>query len=255
MRSSAEAPTGMRSGGEAWTCKRGPHPDDARMEAWLGDLTPDLRVGHDPGRSVTVSAGDVPLLTYTYRPSPTLSMVRTLADEPVPGVTWSPPHIDEHPRLHPAGDHTLSELSATGTTATAAHRLVWTGHDGAPVLDEWRAITAALTGDDSWVLMFENTLTNVSGAPLTFGAAGAMSGGLRWRGALSYTGDGPWEVAAEVPAPATVVLVDDDANPHHPPLRSPGGHTIAFRHAAVITAGPRDTGTLAALGRTALSAP
>lgn len=211
----------------------------------------DLRVGHRPGRSVTVSAGEVPLFTYRYRPSPALHRIRTLADDAVPGVVWSPPHIDEHPRLHPAGDDTLDELTTTGVAATAAHRLTWRGRDGVPVLDEWRALTAALTGDDSWVLLLENTLTNVSGAPLTFGALG---GGLRWRGALSYTGDGLSEVRVEKSPPATVVLVGDDANPPHPPLRSPGdGHTIAFRHAAVIAPGAPDTAALADLAWSVLS--
>ncbi|BBH68184.1 hypothetical protein ACTI_48690 [Actinoplanes sp. OR16] len=185
-----------------------------------------------------------------------MQAIRTLADDALPPAAWTPPHIDEHPRLRPTSDDSLSELSTTGVTATAAHRLIWTGHDGAPVLDEWRALTAQLTGDDSWVLLFENTLTNVSGAPLTYGSAGTTSGGLRWRGTLSFTGDGPSEVRPVQSPPARVVLVADDANPPHPPVHSPGnGHTIAFRHAAAIAAGPRDTEALATLARTALTDP
>ncbi|MEU4690278.1 DUF6807 family protein [Actinoplanes sp. NPDC023714] len=202
---------------------------------------------------MSVSAGDISLFSYVYGPEPALRTVRTLGDDTVPGVAWTPPHIDEHPRLRPAGDASLTELSTTGVTATAAHRLIWTGHNGVPVLDEWRALTAQLTGDDSWVLLFENTLTNISGAPLTFAAVG---GGLRWRGALSFTGDGPSEVRAEHNPPARVVLVGDEYNPPHPPLRSKGnGHTIAFRHAAAIAAGPHDTAALAALARNALTDP
>jgi hypothetical protein len=247
MRSAAETPTGMRSAGEAWTCPRPDRP--------LPDAAPTyLRIGHQPGHTVSVLAGDTALFTYEYRPEPALRLVRTLTGEPVPGVAWTPPHIDEHPRLRPSGDDTLAELTTTGVTATAAHRLIWNGHDGTPVLDEWRALTAQLTGDDSWVLLFENTLTNVSGTPLTFGAAGAASGGLRWRGALSFTGDGPSEVRTKHLGPARVVLVGDDANPDHPPLCSRGrGQVIAFRHAAAIAAGPHDTATLADLARTALS--
>ncbi|MBB2940368.1 hypothetical protein FB565_000072 [Actinoplanes lutulentus] len=215
--------------------------------------TADLRVDHIPGRSVTVIAGDVTLLTYTYTSAPALHPIRTLAGDQLPAVSWLPPHVDEHPRLRPASDDMLSELTDTGVTAAAAHRLIWTGHDGAPVLSEWRSLTAHLTGDDSWVLLFENTLTNVSGTALTFGAAGAASGGLRWRGALSFTGDGPSEVRPDQHHPARVILIDDDANPHHPPLTCMDGATVAFRHAAVIASDIHDTGALADLGRTTLA--
>jgi hypothetical protein len=261
MRSAAESATGMRSAGEAWTCPR-PGParaaDPTSTVPWSpGEPAPtDLRVGHEPGRAVTVLAGDVALFTYEYCPEPALRLIRTLTGEPVPGVAWSPPRVDEHPRLRPSGDDALAELTTTGVTATAAHRLIWSGHDGTPVLDEWRALTAQLTGDDSWVLIFENTLTNISGAPLTFGAAGAASGGLRWRGALSFAGDGPSEVRPRQTTPARVVLIGDDANPNHPPLYSRAhGHVIAFRHAAAIAAGPRDTAALADLAQNALTEP
>ncbi|WP_229068269.1 DUF6807 family protein [Actinoplanes sp. DH11] len=146
---------------------------------------------------MTVRSGDVTLLTYSYWPGSALHSVHACTGQPVPAPTWTPPTSDEHPLLHPHADESLTELTTTGGAARIAHRLIWTGHDGTPVLDEWRALTTALAGDDSWVLLFENTLTNISGGSLT---SSTGSGGLRWRGALFCTGAGD-SPAAPPPTP------------------------------------------------------
>ena len=74
-----------------------------------------LHVDHALGRSVTVSAGDVSLFTYVYRPDtprlespkPYLHPIRSLAGDEVSlfrphdhvwhkGIAWSLPHVGEH---------------------------------------------------------------------------------------------------------------------------------------------------------------
>ncbi|MEU4423352.1 PmoA family protein [Actinoplanes sp. NPDC024001] len=199
----------------------------------------------------------------------------------------------------------MTELSVTGDGATLRHELDWTSQRGAPVLTERRALTAALAGDTAWTLMFETEMTNVSGGALAFGSPttkgreNAGYGGLFWRGPRSFTGgvvQSPDGTGADdlrgkraewfafrgrhdgTDTASTVVIVDDTANPHHPPqwftrseefaclnpapffseeLDLPDGQSLAFRYAVVIASGDHGefgTRTLAERGRDVLSA-
>ncbi|MEO3927765.1 PmoA family protein [Micromonosporaceae bacterium B7E4] len=204
-----------------------------------------------------------------------------------------------------SADHReLTELSTSDDVARIAHRLDWTSQAGAPVVDEHRALTATLVDDTCWVLTFETAMTNVSGAalhigsPTSKGRENAGYGGLFWRGPRSFTGgtvqaptgtgsgDDLRGVRAEWFAfrgrhdvtgrQSTIVMVDDTANPQHPPqwfVRSaefaclcpapffseefalPDRDTVRFRYAVVVVdADHGDDGTarLAELGRAVL---
>ncbi|MCA2221787.1 PmoA family protein [Nonomuraea aurantiaca] len=281
-----------------------------------------LQVCHTLDRSIAVTAGDVELFTYTYRPDtptlespkPYLHPIRTLAGEVVSlfrphdhvwhkGIAWSLPHVGEHnfwggpTYVHgsfyvqldnngSAVHQELTTLSAEGERAEIGHRLGWRSQAGQPVIDERRTLTAQVLDDATWVLVFETAMTNVSGAaldigsPTTKGRENAGYGGLFWRGPRSFTqgivqsptgagtgddlrgtraewfgfrgrhdGSGGW---------STIVMVDDAANPQHPPqwfvrseefaclcpapffseeLRVADGETVGFRYAVVVAAG------------------
>jgi hypothetical protein len=300
-----------------------------------------MHVDHALDRSVTVSAGEVPLFTYVYRPDtvrlespkPYLHPIRTLAGDVVSlfrphdhvwhkGIAWSLPNVGEHnfwggpTYVHgsfyvqlanngSAVHRSMTTLSAEGGTATLAHRLDWISQQGAQVIDERRALTATVIDAESWVLVFETAMTNVSGAtlaigsPTTKGRENAGYGGLFWRGPRSFT-DGIVQSATGIGADdlrgqrakwfafrgrhdetgtsSTILMVDDAANPNHPPqwftrseqfaclnpapffsdeLDVADGRTVTFRYAVVVTAGDRgDDGTaaLAEHGRAALTA-
>jgi hypothetical protein len=165
-----------------------------------------LQVDHALGRSVTVSAGDVGLFTYVYRPDtprlespkPYLHPIRTLAGDVVSlfrphdhvwhkGIAWSLPHVGEHnfwggPTYVPgrfyvqlenngsAVHASMTALESDGGSAGLAHRLDWISQRGEPVIAEERSLTAALVDAETWVLVFGTRMTNVSGAPLAFGS-------------------------------------------------------------------------------------
>jgi hypothetical protein len=303
-------------------------------------MTPAVSVHHALDRSVTVSAGGVDLLTYTYRPDtpvlespkPYLHPVRTLAGDVVTlfrphdhvwhkGIAWSLPNVGEHNfwggptylrgRSYVQLDNNgsavhreLTALSGSGDRATVAHRLDWFSQAGRPVIDEHRVLAAVVLDDTSWALVFDTAMTNLSGgtlalgSPTTNGRPNAGYGGLFWRGPRSFTGGivqsplgaggdelrgtraewlgfrgqhdgtGRW---------STIVMVDDAANPRHPPpwfarsaefaclcpapffdeeLHVPDGTTIRFRYAVVLAAGDRADGgmtDLADRGRSALA--
>ncbi|HWS38657.1 MAG TPA: PmoA family protein [Actinoplanes sp.] len=296
----------------------------------------DLRVDHRLDHSITVTAGDVSLATYVYRPDtvqlespkPYLHPLRTLAGDEVSlfrphdhvwhkGIAWSLPYVGEHnfwggptyvhgssyvqkPNNGTAAHRQVTDLDLSGFS----HALDWTAQSGEPVLSEQRALGFTIIDDTSWVLTFETAMTNVSGATLAFGSPttkgreNAGYGGLFWRGPRSFTngliqspdktGDDDLRgTRAEWFAfrgkhdgtgrASTVLIVDDSANPHHPPqwfarteefaclnpapffseeLDLPDGDTVRFRYAVVIAAGDHgDAGTaaLAAHGRAALT--
>lgn len=296
----------------------------------------DLRVDHRLDHSITVTAGDVSIASYVYRPGtvrlespkPYLHPLRTLAGEEVSlfrphdhvwhkGIAWSLPHVGEHnfwggptyvhgsfyvqkPNNGTAAHRTTMNVDRSGF----AHVLDWTAQSGEPVLTEQRRLGFTVADDTSWVLTFDTAMTNVSGATLAFGSPttkgreNAGYGGLFWRGPRSFTGGvlqspaktggddlrgtrGEWfafrgrhDVSG---ASSTVLIVDDTANPHHPPqwfartedfaclnpapffseeLDLPDGQTVRFRYAVVIASGDHgDAGTeaLAAHGRNALA--
>ncbi|GAA2900438.1 PmoA family protein [Streptosporangium fragile] len=302
---------------------------------------PPLQACHVLGRSVTVTAGDVELFTYTYRPDtptpespkPYLHPVRTLAGEVVSlfrphdhvwhkGIAWSLPHVGEHnfwggpTYVHgrsyvqldnngSAVHREMTALSVSDDRAEIAHRLDWISQAGRPVIDEHRALTAVVPDEATWALVFETSMTNVSGAPIdigsptTKGRENAGYGGLFWRGPRAFTGgvvdspDGPGTADElrgkraewfgfrgrhdETGDWSSIVMVDDAANPQHPPqwfvrseefaclcpapffseeVRVEDSATISFRYAVVIAAGDRgEDGVrlLADLGRAALA--
>ncbi|MEW9555071.1 PmoA family protein [Nonomuraea sp. NPDC050783] len=197
----------------------------------------------------------------------------------------------------------LTALSATGDRAELRHTLGWTSQAGAPVIEEKRGLAATLVDDATWALVFETEMTNVSGATLDFGSPttkgreNAGYGGLFWRGPRSFTGGlvqspegaGGDELRGRRAAwfgfrgrhdgtgdHSTIVIVDDAANPRHPPqwfarteqfaclnpapffseeMPLPDGGTIAFRYAVVVADGDRGedgTALLAGHGRDAL---
>ncbi|NCT91252.1 hypothetical protein GXB85_09855 [Cellulomonas sp. APG4] len=178
------------------------------------------------------------------------------------------------------------------------------GSTGPVVVRERRELGATVPADDAWVLTFRTRLTNVSGgaldigSPTTHGRENAGYGGLFWRGPMSFTGGtvlapgragteelrgerAPWMgftgEHAEGRA-STVLFVDDDANPHHPPqwfVRSdpfacvnpapffseevafPDGATLELAYAVVVAdraADPDRAAALADLGGAALAA-
>jgi hypothetical protein len=126
---------------------------------------------------------------------------------------------------------------------TIKHRLHWRTQDGRLLVEEHRALSAALGEDRSWALTIATTLRNVYGEPLHFGSpatkgrTGVGYGGLFWRGPRSFTGGlilskgatggdeqmgvrAPWMAFVgqhdERDRASTVVLVDDAGNAGHP---------------------------------------
>ncbi|BCJ39916.1 hypothetical protein GCM10010168_27750 [Actinoplanes ianthinogenes] len=205
-----------------------------------------MRAALTASRSITVSTGDGPLFVYSYgAPRPGL----TGGSLPTP-ITWLPPLTEPGSATHLA----LTELSATPDAATIAHHLRW------PAVDEWRSLTTVPAGD-AWLLLFENTVTDVTGRPLPLTGPSLLLPGITAPPAARAE----WR-AAHLPA-ATVVVVDDSANLAHPPHWSAGlspapsgallgaHRTAAFRYALVIAPPGRPVAPLAALGRAALAGP
>ncbi|SDL08207.1 Methane oxygenase PmoA [Nonomuraea maritima] len=299
-----------------------------------------LQATHALGRSVAVTAGDVELFTYTYRPDtpvlespkPYLHPVRTLGGATVSlfrphdhvwhkGIAWSLPHVGEHNfwggptyvegeyvQLANNGSAThreMTTLSATPERVEVGHTLDWTAQSGDPVIEESRSLTTTVVDDTTWVLVLETAMTNVSGVALWFGSPttkgreNAGYGGLFWRGPRSFTGGiiqspqgaGGDELRGtraewfgfrgrhdETGEHSTIVMVDDTANPQHPPqwfarteqfaclcpapffseeVELPAGETMRLRYAVVVADGDHgENGTplLASHGRLALAA-
>ena len=196
----------------------------------------------------------------------------------------------------------LTALRADDDRAVIAHDLDWHAQDGRPVICEARALTATVLDDTAWALVFDTAMTNVSddtlhiGSPTTKGRDNAGYGGLFWRGPRSFTGG-----VVRAPAGAggddlrgtraawfafhgrhdgtarwsTIVLVDDAANPQHPPqwfVRSEAfaclcpapffsdelpvrcGETVRFRYPVVVADGDAGAAGLAARGQALLAA-
>lgn len=241
-----------------------------------------LRANHALDHSVTVTAGDVELFTYTYRPDtptvespkPYLHPIRTMTGDLVSlyrphdhvwhkGIAWSLPHVGPHnfwggpTYVHgqsyvqldnngSAVHRELTALSVGGDRFEMAHRLDWASQAGEPVIEEQRALSATVLDGTTWALVFDTTMTNVSGArldigsPTTKGRENAGYGGLFWRGPRSFTGglvQSPTGTGSgndlrgtraqwlafrgkhdATGTASTVVMVDDAGNPRHPPL-------------------------------------
>jgi hypothetical protein len=200
----------------------------------------------------------------------------------------------------------VTAIAVDDAFANFAHDLVWHTQAGNPIINEHRALRVELaTADDAWTLRFDTTLTNVSaasiriGSPTTEGRENAGYGGLFWRGPRSFTGGtvigedgtegedvrgkrGVWAGFSgkhdDVDGESTVVMVDAERNPQHPPhwfVRSEpfaclnpapffseefefaAGATVAFSYAVVVADGRSDHARMARLaeyGRSALAA-
>ena len=134
--------------------------------------------------------------------------------------------------------------SVDGSRASFGHDLDWVTQHGNRLFTEHRSLTVSLVERDAWVLIFETTMRNVSGgaiaigSPTTRGRENAGYGGLFWRGPRSFTGGtlvttegrggddlrgwrGEWMAFVGShdgeDGSSVVLMVDDAANPHHPP--------------------------------------
>lgn len=197
------------------------------------------------------------------------------------------------------------ELSLrAGEGAVVAHELRWITESARTLFTERRTLTAQTLSDDAWALTFDTQLTNVSsgaiaiGSPTTRGRENAGYGGLFWRGPRSFTGGTlvapgvagtgddlrgsrhEWMGFAgthdDTGAKSLVLVLDDTANPHHPPqwfarteefaalnpapffseeVTVEAGETVRFRYAVGIAdGGADDAGPLADMLRGALAA-
>lgn len=132
-----------------------------------------------------------------------------------------------------------------GEVVDVRHELAWHTQSGAHLVDEARVITVGLVlHRTAWALVFDTTMTNATtkalqlGSPTTAGRENAGYGGLFWRGPHSFTGgqvlapgrEGGDELRGERAAWmgfcgrhetssrwSTLVFVDDQRNPRHPP--------------------------------------
>jgi hypothetical protein len=197
----------------------------------------------------------------------------------------------------------VTRIALEHAAAEFAHDLVWNTQSCSAIINEHRALRAELAGaDDAWTLRFDTTLTNVSGAPIligsptTEGRENAGYGGLFWRGPRSFTGGtvigedgtegedvrgkrGVWAGFSgkhdDVDGESTVVMVDAERNPQHPPqwfVRSEpfaclnpapffseefefaAGATVTFSYAVVIADGGSDHARMSALAGHGLAA-
>ena len=204
-------------------------------------------------------------------------------------------------------DHeAFTQLSVSAERATIAHDLLWHFEDGGEAVRESRELGVVLgTGEnaDTWTLTFSSTMRNVSGtdlplgSPTTRGRENAGYGGLFWRGPRSFTGGtilapefaggdefrgvhAPWAgftgLSDGLATGSTLVIVDDTANPAHPPqwfarteefaglnpapffseeIPFADGQEITFRYAVVIADGaatPERGAALAQVGTAVL---
>lgn len=136
-------------------------------------------------------------------------------------------------------------LAREAGVVVLSHELDWTTQAGERIIAERRRLTVRVADERSWVLTFASAMTNVSaadiaiGSPTTKGRENAGYGGLFWRGPRAFTGgtlvapgvSGSGDDVRgsrhewmgfvgrhdDVDATSIVLMVDDAANPHHPP--------------------------------------
>lgn len=129
--------------------------------------------------------------------------------------------------------------------AVISHTLRWVTEAGVEVFAERRTLRARILTDAAWALTFETLLTNAMGAPVAIGSPttrgreNAGYGGLFWRGPRSFTEGklvAPGVVGTgddvrgrrfewmgftgrhdETGGASLVLMLDDAANPRHPP--------------------------------------
>lgn len=235
----------------------------------------------DDGQAVEVTVDGVAILKYTYvatdeqneSPRPFFHPLRTRSGNAVTayrphdhtwhkGIAWSLPHLGPDnfwggPSYRRGKDYqwlpnngamrhqSVRGEGADGGAFTFAHNLQWITQQGALVVEEERSFQAVPGEDpDSWTLIFETAMTNVSGAkihigsPTTEGRENAGYGGLFWRGPRDFTGGtilgpggatgeelrgkrAPWLVFVgqhdETCRFSTIVMVDDPSTGHPQP--------------------------------------
>lgn len=178
------------------------------------------------------------------------------------GLAWSLPHFgpdnfwggpsyrrDKDYQWLPNNGHMhhqeVLDCGVAGDAFVFSHRLAWQTQGGDKVVEETRSFSV-VPGEtaDSWTLIFETSMDNVSGgdimigSPTTAGRENAGYGGLFWRGPRSFTGgsivgpDGasgeslrgsraPWLAFVgrhdETNSVSTILMVDDAGNAQHPP--------------------------------------
>lgn len=134
--------------------------------------------------------------------------------------------------------------SCGGDEVSFAHDVEWVTQAGERLFTERRSLSVALIDGDAWTLTFDTTMRNVTdrdlaiGSPTTRGRENAGYGGLFWRGPRSFTGGalvtsegrggddlrgwrGEWMAFVGshdgIDGSSVVLMLDDAANPHHPP--------------------------------------
>jgi hypothetical protein len=236
---------------------------------------------HDVGRAISVVRDGHELVSYVYRPDdekiesprPYFHPMRTLDGALVTvyrphdhvwhkGLAWSLPFVGEHnfwgggTYVHGQGYVQLDNDGSMDHQRTVAfdvepdvvrfrHQLVWHSWQGDPIVEEDRLVVIAPTSDPTaWGLVFDTTMTNVSGEPQPLGSPtskgreNAGYGGLFWRGPRSFTdgrilapqGSGADELRGqraswmgfcgqhdEEVRSSSIVVVDDQGNLNHPP--------------------------------------
>jgi Methane oxygenase PmoA len=183
----------------------------------------------DDGATLSFSIGQKQLVRYTYRPAdeqyesprPYFHPINTLGGDTVSilrpwdhlwhkGISWALPNVGKHnfwggatytrqtgyANLDNNGAMRHDAFEAVGPSGNgiaATESLTWTSQQGKEVMAETRSFSVQLL-QDAWALLFETTMTNISGArldigsPTTEGRDNAGYGGLFWRGPRSFTG-------------------------------------------------------------------
>lgn len=251
------------------------------MRGLVVSTRPDLNLIHTVGSQVSVTWRDKPLMSYTYvatdaqfeSPRPYVHPIYTLGGNLVSllrphdhvwhkGIAWSLPNFgadnfwggvtyrreggyQQLPNNGSMRHDAIIDVSVDENRATFEADLVWKTESGADLVTERRRLTAQIADvPDAWVLRWDTTMTNVSGAsinigsPTTEGRDNAGYGGLFWRGPRSFTDgalfspDGPGgEELRGTRHPwlgltgqhdgaggfSSIVIVDHTENLRHPP--------------------------------------
>jgi len=166
-----------------------------------------LRLVHEHGRSLRISAGEVQLLRYVYQPwdvqlespRPYFHPIHTLGGNLVSlyrphdhvwhkGIAWSLPNVGpanfwggvtylrdqgyvQLPNNGTMRHRSFDLLAAGPQQVRVAHRLDWITESGDTWFSEVRSFAVSLDpGQDSWTLAFATQFTNVSGQQITIGS-------------------------------------------------------------------------------------
>ncbi|BCW43908.1 PmoA family protein [Arthrobacter sp. StoSoilB5] len=172
------------------------------------------------------------------------------------GLSWALPNMGEHnfwggatytretgyANLDNNGamnHEAFSYIEESASTISAAESLLWTaqptgpGQQGLPLVREQRRFAIQLLpAGNSWALLFETGMSNVSGAeigigsPTTEGRDNAGYGGLFWRGPRSFTG-GEFRSSAGTGA-------DEFMGTRSPWIAFTGQHDVTCRKSSIM---------------------